>query len=105
MPPGPPSINSNVSSSQFVENSVISFNCSSTGGKPAPKIDWLRNGQPLNSAIYSPPSEEMGTASSQIVVTLQRSDHSANYSCKVYNEANQNSPLIQTRTLNVQCKY
>ncbi|XP_045209510.2 hemicentin-1-like isoform X2 [Mercenaria mercenaria] len=102
LPPGPPSITTNVSSNQFVENSVISFNCSSSGGKPAPKIEWLRNGQPLNSAIYSPPSVEMGTASSQIVVTLERSDHSANYSCKVYNEANQDSPIVDSRTLNVQ---
>ncbi|XP_060578910.1 hemicentin-1-like isoform X2 [Ruditapes philippinarum] len=102
LPPGPPSITTNVSSNQFIENSVISFNCSSTGGKPAPTIEWLRNGQLINSAIYTPPAQERGTASSHIEVTLGRSDHSANYSCKVFNEANQDSPRIETRTLNVQ---
>ena len=84
---------------------MISFNCSSSGGKPAPTIQWLRNGQLINSAIYTPPEQERGTASSQIEVTLGRSDHSANYSCKVFNEANQDSPKVETRTLNVQCKY
>ena len=52
----------------------------------------------MNSAIDS-------SSSSQIVVDVSRHDHSANFSCIVYNEANQNSPLISTRILNVQCKY
>ena len=85
-------------SGQLVENTVISLTCSSQGGKPAPTVRWLRNGQPVNSAKDS-------SSSSQIVVDVSRQDHSANFSCLVYNEANQNSPLISTRILNVQCKY
>lgn len=109
MPPGAVSITTNVSSNQFVENSVISFTCSSSGGKPPPAYRWLRNGQPLNSAIYTPPptgtEHHLGTSSSQIVVHLQRSDHSANYTCEVYNQANQNAPVRETRMISVQCKY
>ena len=104
MPPQPPVIAMN-SSGQLVENSVISFTCSSQGGKPPPTITWLKNGQPINSAISVPPTTERGTSSSQIVVDVTRQDHSANYSCKVYNDANQNSPLVSYRILNVQCKY
>lgn len=106
VPPGPPEITTNPSPSVFVENSVISFTCSSRGGKPAPTIRWLRNGQPLNSAIVTPPTvDNNNTTSSLLTVTLHRSDHSANYSCVVFNAANQNSSLIASKLLNVQCKY
>lgn len=85
---------------------MISYTCSSQGGKPAPTIRWLRNGQLINnSAVEIPPSSEMGIKSSQIIVPVSRHDHSANFSCVVYNDANQNSPLISTQILNVQCKY
>ena len=93
------------STRELVENSVIYFTCSSSGGKPAPTIRWLRNGQLINSAIETPPSSEMGTSSSQIILTVTKHDHSANYSCEVYNNANQNSLFESSRTLNVQCKY
>ena len=107
VPPGPPTVITNSSSSSFyVENSVIQFTCSSSGGKPAPAIQWLRNGQSINSAILTPPPSEnpMGTSSSQITVTLTRNDHRANYTCSVFNAANKNSPLSKTNILDVQCK-
>ncbi|KAL4228916.1 hypothetical protein ACF0H5_011957 [Mactra antiquata] len=100
LPPGPPTITSNVSSSLFIENTVILLTCSSSGGKPPPTMLWLKNGQSINSANYIP--SENGTSSSQITITLQRSDHSANYSCKVFNQANQNAPHVRSQILNVQ---
>ena len=104
VPPQPPSISIN-QSSPYVENSVISLNCSSQGGKPTPTIQWWRNGQLVGGAIVTPPAQEMGTTSSLLTVTLTRSDHSANYSCSVFNAANQNQPRISSRILQVQCKY
>ncbi|XP_052804588.1 hemicentin-1-like isoform X2 [Mya arenaria] len=101
IPPGQPSITLNTSLPS-VENAVISLTCSSSGGKPTPTIQWLRNGQPVNSAVTKPPAQEMGTTSSRLTVTLTRYDHSANYSCVVFNEANQNKPLITSRILQVQ---
>ena len=102
--PGPPLIETN-STSPLVENSVIYLTCSSQGGKPAPNIKWLRNGQLVTSAIETRPSTQLGASSSQIIVDITRQDHSANYSCVIYNAANQNSPLISYRILSVQCKY
>ncbi|XP_052252975.1 hemicentin-2-like isoform X2 [Dreissena polymorpha] len=101
VPPNPPTFSIN-STEPFVENSVILLTCSSSGGKPTPTIQWLRNGQPVNSAIVTLPSEPMGVISSRLTVNLTRSDHRANYSCVVFNAANQNNPHVSPKILNVQ---
>ena len=84
---------------------MISLNCSSTGGKPTPTVRWLRNGQPITSAILIVPSVEMGTTSSLITVELTKQDDSANFSCIVFNDANVDHPHIGSEILDVQCEY
>ncbi|KAK3577322.1 hypothetical protein CHS0354_008417 [Potamilus streckersoni] len=100
--PGDPVIARNPLIDVYTENSVISLNCSSVGGNPYPTIIWYKNGQVLSGATFSPPSQPKGMSSSQISVTLERTDNRANFTCAVFNKANQNQPRVKTQLLEVQ---
>ncbi|KAL3885257.1 hypothetical protein ACJMK2_025345 [Sinanodonta woodiana] len=100
--PGDPVIARNPLYDVYTENSVISLTCSSMGGNPDPTIVWYKNGQALSGATFTPPSQPKGTSSSQISVTLERTDNRANFTCAVFNKANQNQPRVKTQFLDVQ---
>ncbi|XP_050417448.2 hemicentin-2 isoform X2 [Patella vulgata] len=102
LPPNPPVIQRNVTGNPYREKQVVAFTCESNGGNPDPMILWYKNGKEIVEATKTPSVTIGGASSSRIIVTLDSTDHQANYSCVVYNEANKNSPLSTFILLQVQ---
>ncbi|KAK7495223.1 hypothetical protein BaRGS_00013633, partial [Batillaria attramentaria] len=101
LPPGPPSITANLAGEIFQEGQNVRFTCASSGGNPTPTIIWMKNGIELPSADPTQ-TQDGGVTQRTIAVTMDHSDHRANYSCAVYNEVNKGQPLMASRILSVQ---
>ncbi|KAJ8316286.1 hypothetical protein KUTeg_006300 [Tegillarca granosa] len=102
IPPGSPSLSINDTRSSFVEGDVIVLICHTEGGNPAPTIKWSKNNELLPSTASINTLIPRGRSSSQLTITLDRSDHQAQYTCVVFNTLNQDRPLTITKGLQVQ---
>jgi echinoid protein len=83
------------------EGDFLALNCSSSGGNPAPRIQWLRNNQPLSDIDTITPSDKFGTTWSLLVRELTRFDHNTEYRCLVENDAITGAPLQDAQVLTV----
>ena len=104
VPPGPPAITSDLSGGVFEEGQTVHFTCSSSGGNPPPTVTWMKNGVELLNVAPGQTTTEGSTTRNVLSVTMDHSDHQANYTCFVYNTVNENSPLIAYKILNVRCE-
>ena len=105
VPPGPPAITSDLSGGVFEEGQTVHFTCSSSGGNPPPTVTWMKNGVELLNVAPGQTTTEGSTTRNVLSVTMDHSDHQANYTCFVYNTVNENSPLIAYKILNVRCEF
>lgn len=92
-PPGQPIITA--PNGNLVENQTVEFKCSSTGGYPAPKFNWTRNGEAVSGTSG-------GSSESVLQVKLSDKDNGGNLTCTAYNEL---EAVTQTYTLDVKCKW
>lgn len=104
VPPGTPDITSDLSGGVYQEGQTVRFTCSSSGGNPPPTITWMKNGVGLLNIAAGQTTTERGTTRNVLSVTMDHSDHQANYTCFVYNTVNENSPHIAYTILNVRCE-
>lgn len=104
MSPGVPTISLNTKEEDLKEDTIIQFNCSSSGGNPPPTMSWYRNGERLPNASLVQPTMKFGTTSSILVWRLTRADFRAHFSCTAENKDIQGSLVEDSTSLLVKCK-
>ncbi|XP_064103384.1 LOW QUALITY PROTEIN: nephrin-like [Macrobrachium nipponense] len=78
-------------------NDVI---CSATGGSPLAKVEWIQEGQIVDST--STPNDERDASYNSLEVRATRKDLSESFTCRAYN--NKYTPMLQaTYRRNVTC--
>ncbi|XP_021371649.1 nephrin-like isoform X2 [Mizuhopecten yessoensis] len=106
VPPGAPSLDVNVTRTDYHEGDSVSLTCISSGANPAPTFRWTRkidgNKEDVPpSAILSENIQTKGQSSSQIVIALQPRDNGAEYMCEVFNNLNAANTLSTTHVFSV----
>jgi len=68
------------------ENQEYELTCYSTGGSPAPEIEWFRNGIPIPGELIHSPHKDQPTKSILRIIPTQ-ADDKLFYKCIAYNKA------------------
>ncbi|XP_035669549.1 kin of IRRE-like protein 3 [Branchiostoma floridae] len=81
----------------------LRLSCTTTGGKPAPQITWLRGNTDVTPQGPSPtPSPDSTRVTLDLqIASLSKDDHQARYTCRITHET-LSDPLEKTMPLSVQ---